>query len=745
MRPIPADNLGHAHGLMRAIDERGRVRIDEFVTQFDLEDLFPPDLENALGRMRHFISYARAAGLVKEDRGVVELTDVGRRYIRAGDPEQPFTIVFQQAEWLRRQLREKHMTDSIFHGLAIGLSLLASCPPGMRVSTLDFGRSMAYLGRAGWDNDNTLLIQGQRHLTLLSQLDLIDDQHRLTPTGEQMRSELTLPVHMSLTDLAAQLNPGGAEAVRAAAEEEWATAAPEPPAEEPAPPPVAEAPPAEDESEENGYHTVIGSIPAVAPEEPSGIDYTKRREEPMAPPPASDPVVPPPAGEPVAPPPVSSAPPPSAAPPAGEPPASAPPPAGAETPASAPPPAAETPAGPPPAAAPPGTETPASAPPPAAAETPAVPPAAQTPPSSPPAAETPAVPPVADTPPPAGAETPASAPPPAAAETPAVPPAAQTPPSSPLAAAPPAAETPAVPPAAEPPASPPPVAPAGPPPAAAPSTSTPPPAAAPPVEGGVPLVAGVVPGPARPRPATPTPVDPGDETVVAPVRRPAFIEPGAIRAAAEQAGLRLPEGVYANVAAALGAGKHLLLTGAPGSGKTTLALAVARAAAQAGRAHGAMVVTGAPPSEVLIEAAGRARWVIADELDQGDLDAELGPLSTFLGGTPITHAGEDIAPADGWRIVATALGTEPKARILRRFATVEVSAPAAEDLRRLLRTAANGDESAVRAAEQLQETGLGAGVLLEAARHAAARNAAVPADAETLAREVYAAYVATRP
>lgn len=671
MRPIPADNLGHAHGLMRAIDERGRVRIDEFVTQFDLEDLFPPDLENALGRMRHFISYARAAGLVKEDRGVVELTDVGRRYIRAGDPEQPFTIVFQQAEWLRRQLREKHMTDSIFHGLAIGLSLLASCPPGMRVSTLDFGRSMAYLGRAGWDNDNTLLIQGQRHLTLLSQLDLIDDQHRLTPTGEQMRSELTLPVHMSLTDLAAQLNPGGAEAVRAAAEEEWATAAPEPPAEEPAPPPVAEAPPAEDESEENGYHTVIGSIPAVAPEEPSGIDYTKRREEPMAPPPASDPVVPPPAGEPVAPPPVSSAPPPSAAPPAGEPPASAPP--------------------------------------------------------------------------PAGAETPASAPPPAAAETPAVPPAAQTPPSSPLAAAPPAAETPAVPPAAEPPASPPPVAPAGPPPAAAPSTSTPPPAAAPPVEGGVPLVAGVVPGPARPRPATPTPVDPGDETVVAPVRRPAFIEPGAIRAAAEQAGLRLPEGVYANVAAALGAGKHLLLTGAPGSGKTTLALAVARAAAQAGRAHGAMVVTGAPPSEVLIEAAGRARWVIADELDQGDLDAELGPLSTFLGGTPITHAGEDIAPADGWRIVATALGTEPKARILRRFATVEVSAPAAEDLRRLLRTAANGDESAVRAAEQLQETGLGAGVLLEAARHAAARNAAVPADAETLAREVYAAYVATRP
>ena len=160
MRPIPATRLGDAHGLLRAIEKRGRLRTDEFVTEFSLEELFPPDLENALGRLRHFISYARAAGLVKEDRGVVELTEIGRRYIRSGDAASPFEISPQQAEWLRRQLREKHMTDSIFHGLAIGLSLLASCPPGKRVSTMDFGRSMAYLGRAGWDNENTLEIQG---------------------------------------------------------------------------------------------------------------------------------------------------------------------------------------------------------------------------------------------------------------------------------------------------------------------------------------------------------------------------------------------------------------------------------------------------------------------------------------------------------------------------------------------------------------------------------------------------------
>src|SRR3954469_6399909 len=171
MRPIPATSLGHAHGILRAIEKRGRLRTDEFVTEFKLEELFPPNLENAVGGMRHLISFARLAGLVKEDRGVVELSEMGKRYVRAGDPGTPYEISPQQAEWLRRQLREKHMTDSIFHGLAIALRLPASVPPGTRVATMDFGRSMAYLGRAGWDNVNTLAMQGDLHLPLLRDLE----------------------------------------------------------------------------------------------------------------------------------------------------------------------------------------------------------------------------------------------------------------------------------------------------------------------------------------------------------------------------------------------------------------------------------------------------------------------------------------------------------------------------------------------------------------------------------------------
>src|SRR4051812_6854504 len=289
MRPIPAPRLGDAHGLLRAISQRERLRLDEFVTEFSIDELFPPGLENALGRTRQFVSFARAAGLAKEDRGIVELTEIGKRYVKAADDARFFDVSSGQAEWLRRQLREKHMTDSIYHGAAIGLSLLASSPPDFRVATLDFGRALAYLARAGWDNDNTFQSQGERYAIFLRDLELLDDRWRLTPTGEQTRAELTLPIHMSIKDLAGQLNPGGVDAAVAEGEAEWsrrdAAAAVQPAAADaPTAPPAptgAGAPPGSDEDEYEDVGPGAGPSPAAAPAEPR-VSTPAPQPEPVA-------------------------------------------------------------------------------------------------------------------------------------------------------------------------------------------------------------------------------------------------------------------------------------------------------------------------------------------------------------------------------------------------------------------------------------------------------------------------------
>ena len=747
MRPIPAPRIGDSHGILRAIEERGRLRTDELVTEFSLEQLFPPELENAVGRMRHFISYARAAGLVKEDRGVVELTEVGRRYVRAGDAAAPFDVSEQQAEWLRRQLREKHMTDSIFHGMAIALSLLASAPPGVRVSTLDFGRALAYLGRAGWDNENTFQIQGERYLTLLIDVELVDFEHRLTETGEQVRGELTLPVHMSLFDIAAQLNPGGADAVRAEAEAELATTEAE--GEKPS---------------ESGYHDVVpgsyapsasngeGALPAA----PSGeAEPAEPEAAPASPPPAGPPVPPDDIWETAGPEDATRAIPaaqPPVVPRASEPATpSAPAPTGMT---SGDPLAAGTPT----VVTPPGTEAAQ-----AGAET------------APPAGDD-----VAsaggEAPPAAGGEV-ASAPADAAGRDVAVDqPAAATgaaagaeAPGDVAAAAggagaagdvpgavtagPAAGDVPgavtAAPAAADVAALGGNVAAAG-------------PAAADVAALGAAAAAGLAGGGPAPVPDVAAVPAGGDIAALGRAAlaasasdlrsdAAAFVDPAAIRAAADGAGLRFPDSVYANVAAALGAGKHVLLTGAPGSGKTSLALAVARAAAQAGRANGAALVTASrdwADQSVLVESAKRGRWVIVDELDRAELDDALGGLSSFLAGLPVQLPGGDEAAADaGWRIVATAASVPTaSAALIRRFAVVEVLPPAGQVIVAALNVAARGDATAAAAAARLMPLAeiapLGAGVFIDAARHAAARHAAAPADEATLARDAFAAYIA---
>src|SRR4051794_18024092 len=162
-----------------------------------------------------------------------------------------------------------------------------------------------------------------------------------------------------------------------------------------------------------------------------------------------------------------------------------------------------------------------------------------------------------------------------------------------------------------------------------------PPAPGPPGAPRPPAAPTAIPQPAEPEPAPAAAAAPPRlaEVPPPPPRQPSgFLDAGAIRAAAEGQGLRLPSSAYASLAAALASGRHVLLTGPAGSGKTTLALAVARAAVTSGRAGGAMMYTptghwssgdalGRPASDgrpattgTVPDAATRGRWLVIDEL-----------------------------------------------------------------------------------------------------------------------------------
>ena len=648
MRPIPAPRIGESHGLLRAISTRERLRLDEFVTEFPPEELFPPGLENAMGRTRQFVSYARSAGLLKEDRGTVELTEIGKRYVRAADDAELFSVSEAQADWLRRQLLEKHMTDSIFHGLAIGLSLLSSVAPGTRISTLDFGRALGYLGRAGWDNDNTLQSQGERYLALMRDMRMIDEQRGLTPTGSEVKGELTLPVHMSLLDIAGQQNPGGPEAVLAAGEAEWAQAEQEAaPAPESAPEPAA-AP----------------GAPVPGPEDDEEDEWQD--------------------------------------------------------------------VGP---GAPPRTPAPAAAPPPAPAPAPA-----------------------------------AAAPP--------------TPPADIWETAEPDEKTSSYSAVGAPP---PPATPPEPAPPAAPDE----PAATPPVEPGMtagdPLAArrgrarARLPG-AAVRGAAPT------------GRADRDLEPGRAGRASAAAG-RGAAAPAAGRERIPRRGRHRRRRRGSGPAPPARGLRLDRRGArgrQARRPHrprgigqddararrrprrghlrprdrrrarDAHATAGPPATRSAAAAAPTARprrrarsrtppaaasgWWSTSSIARAPTGRSAG-LSTFLGGLPVTlPGGEEVKPPAEWRVVATAAGPlEASPPLTRRFAHVEVPFPGDADLAALIDRAAGGDATAAAAARRLlalrELRPLGAGVFLDAANHAAERNAAEPADERTLAREVYGAYV----